>query len=151
MSKKFVIMIAVLAMWSVSVTVMLAQENVGMQETINQALEGVEQMRGAGQAGRRGELDGPEGLMDDPEGELQAEALREVTRYYARWNPSTKVGRIVMYYAAGTVMRAQSFYFTNPGEFQIVVDLLRNEKPIYYDDSNKNIRTSTFEPVGEGE
>ena len=147
MSKKWVIIIAGLVMWAVSVTVMMAQENVGMQETINQALEGVEQMRGAGQTGRSGELDGPEGLKEDPEGELQAEALKEVTRYYARWSPSAHDGYIRVYWSGGS----KGISITNTEEFQTMVDLLRNEKPISYNDASDSIRTTSSEPVGEGE
>ena len=147
MSKKWVVLIGVLALWSVSVSVMLAQENVGMQETIDQALEGVEKMRGASQTGRRGGLDVPEGVKEDLDGELQAEALKEVTQYYARWNPLTHDGYIRVYSSGGS----RGFSIKDAGEFHAVVNLLRNEKPMYYNDASGHIRTGYSEPVGEGE
>jgi hypothetical protein len=44
--------------------------------------------------------------------------------------------------------------YNNPEEFQVIVDILRNEKPLLFDDSTKHLRTgfgATGEPVGEEE
>jgi hypothetical protein len=92
-------------------------------------------------------LDVPEGSKDELEGELQAEANKEVTTYYARWSPRSHDGYIGLYFVGGT----KFFTITNPEEFQVMVDLLRNEKPVCFVDSSDWIRTCSTEPVGEGE
>lgn len=39
----------------------------------------------------------------------------------------------------------------DPDEFRILVDLLRNEKPLRYNTTTKTLYTSSSEPVGEEE
>ena len=73
----------------------------------------------------------------------------EVKTYYARWSPSTHTGYIQIYWDGGMKAFPEGS-FTNPVEFQIVLDLLRNEKPIWWDEKFQRLYASR-EPVGEGE
>ncbi len=72
----------------------------------------------------------------------------KVTTYYARWNPVTHSGFVQIYWDGGFRSFSE---FTVPTEFQVIVDLLRNEKPIWWDDVREHISTGSGEPVGEGE
>ncbi len=73
----------------------------------------------------------------------------EVKSYYARWSPTKHTGYIIIYWDGGSKYFYESS-FSTPTEFQIVVDLLRNEKPIWWDDSTERLYAHD-EPVGEGE
>lgn len=73
----------------------------------------------------------------------------QVTKYYARWSPTRHHGYIAIYWHGGSKMFPEAS-FTNPTEFQIVVDLLRNEKPVWWDEPTQRLFASG-EPVGEGE
>ena len=73
----------------------------------------------------------------------------EVTKYYARWSPTRHHGYIIIDWS-GDSKAFPERSFTNPTEFQIVVDLLRNEKPVWWDESTQRLFASG-EPVGEGE
>lgn len=73
----------------------------------------------------------------------------QVQKYYARWSPTKHHGYIIIYWEGGS-KRFPEGSFTNPVEFQIVVDLLRNESPIWWDEATERLFASQ-EPVGEGE
>ncbi len=79
-------------------------------------------------------------------------ALTQVARYYSRWDLDNHDGRIALYDASDNVLDNRTY--TNPDEFQVIVGILRNEKPLWFDSSTKHLRTgfgSTGEPVGEEE
>jgi len=73
----------------------------------------------------------------------------EVKHYYARWAPTKHHGYVAIYWDGGFKSFPESS-FTNPTEFQIVVDLLRNEKPVWWDEATGRLYAH-YEPVGEGE
>ncbi len=73
----------------------------------------------------------------------------EVKTYYARWSPINHHGYVIIYWDGGSKAFPESS-FPTPVEFQIVVDLLRNEKPVWWDDPTKRLYAHQ-EPVGEGE
>ena len=73
----------------------------------------------------------------------------EVKQYYARWSPTNHNGYVRIYWDGGSKAFPESS-FTTPVEFQIVVDLLRNEKPVWWDEPTQRLYASQ-EPVGEGE
>lgn len=73
-----------------------------------------------------------------------------VERYYARWSPFNHDGYIVIYTEGGGGTAFDETQFQTPAEFQIVVDLLRNEKPVWWDPADQRLYVSN-EPVGEGE
>lgn len=73
----------------------------------------------------------------------------EVTNYYARWSPTRHRGYITIYWDGGSKQFTEGSFF-DPTEFQIVLDLLRNEKPVLWDESTERLYAG-YEPVGEGE
>ncbi len=63
----------------------------------------------------------------------------QVKTYYARWKPEEHTGYVVIYWDGG----AKSFpegSFQSPDQFRVVVDLLRNESPIWWDDHAVPVR-----------
>ncbi len=63
--------------------------------------------------------------------------------------PKYHHGYIIIYWDGGAkAFPEQSF--STPVEFQIVVDLLRNEKPVWWDEPTQRLYANQ-EPVGEGE
>ncbi|NIR29611.1 MAG: hypothetical protein GWN84_09940 [Gammaproteobacteria bacterium] len=73
----------------------------------------------------------------------------QVQRYYARWSPTNHHGYVVIYWAEGSKAFPESS-FTDPVEFQIVVDMLRNERLVWWDETTQRLYAHQ-EPVGEGE
>jgi hypothetical protein len=73
----------------------------------------------------------------------------QVKTYYARWSPTRHHGYIIIHWDGGSKSFPESS-FTSPTEFQIVLDLLRNEKPVWWDEPTQRLFASR-EPVGEGE
>lgn len=73
----------------------------------------------------------------------------QVKRYYARWSPPKHHGYVIIHWDGGARAFPESSFQT-PGEFQIVVDLLRNEEPVWWDEATGRLYASN-EPVGEGE
>lgn len=71
-----------------------------------------------------------------------------VASYYSRWDLAGHKGRIAFFDSANQLI--DNHMFTNPAEFQVVVSMLRNEKPLWFDTDVKHLRTGS-EPVGEGE
>jgi hypothetical protein len=79
-------------------------------------------------------------------------ALKQVARYYSRWDLDNHTGRIALYDAGNTSL--DNRVYSDPEEFQVIAGLLRNEKPLWFDDSVKHLRTgfgATGEPTGEEE
>ncbi len=73
----------------------------------------------------------------------------QVSNYYARWSPTNHQGYVVIYWSGGSKSFPESC-FQDPIEFQIVIDLLRNEEPVWWDESTQRLYVYN-EPVGEGE
>ena len=73
----------------------------------------------------------------------------QVKRYYARWKPENHMGYVIIYWDGGSKAFPEGS-FKSPDEFRVVVDLLRNEKPIWWDEPTGRLYASN-EPVGEGE
>lgn len=76
--------------------------------------------------------------------------LREIARYYSRWDVANHSGRIALYDSSNAIIDNRTY--TNPTEFQLVLEILRFEKPLYFEDSAKHLRTgfgAEGEPVGE--
>ncbi len=79
-------------------------------------------------------------------------AFRQVEHYYARWDVVNHNGRIVLYDSGNAELDKRTY--TNPTEFQVILEMLRFEKPLFFDDSAKHLRTgfgADGEPVGEEE
>ncbi|HEX6228141.1 MAG TPA: hypothetical protein VFZ41_01630 [Solirubrobacterales bacterium] len=72
-----------------------------------------------------------------------------MSNYYARWSPAGHHGYVIIYWSGGAKAFPESSFAT-PVEFQIVVDLLRNESPVWWDEPTGRLYASN-EPVGEGE
>ncbi|MGB5633462.1 MAG: hypothetical protein WBM44_13345 [Waterburya sp.] len=80
------------------------------------------------------------------------ETFIEVKKYFARWDLDNSSGRIVLYDADNNELDNRTY--TNPTEFQLILEMLRLEKPLYFDDRSKHLRTgfgAAGEPVGEEE
>ena len=71
-----------------------------------------------------------------------------VKSYSPAWYLHQHRGYIQIMTEGGRVWGLEGFQ--GPEEFMLVVDLLRNEQPVLWDDANMRLRTS-LEPVGEGE
>ncbi len=79
-------------------------------------------------------------------------AQHQIVRYYARWDLDNHNGRITLYDLSNSYVETR--IYDNPEEFQLIVDLLRNEKPLWFDDGPKWLKTgygASGEPVGEEE
>ncbi len=83
------------------------------------------------------------------------ETFIEVKRYFARWDLDNHTGRIVLYSEKNDkIEEIDNRTYTNLTEFQLILEILRFEKPLFFDDSKKHLRTgfgANGEPVGEGE
>ena len=75
-------------------------------------------------------------------------ALHEIDRYKAYWSISYNLGRVSVWKEGQE--ETWNFQVDSTGEFSLVIDLLRNEKPVYYDPEAEIIGGAN-EPVGEGE
>ncbi len=73
----------------------------------------------------------------------------QVETYYARWKPGEHTGYVVIYWNGGAKFFPEGS-FQSPDQFRVVVDLLRNESPIWWDDPIERLYVSN-ESVGEGE
>lgn len=79
-------------------------------------------------------------------------ALIQVARYYSRWDLDNHNGRIALYNQSNSELDNRTY--SNPEEFQLIVGMLRYEKPLWFDTETRHLRTgfgSTGEPVGEEE
>lgn len=71
---------------------------------------------------------------------------KKVKSYGVNWRTVENFGYLTVYYEnMGFGLRIES-----PQELLFLVDLLRNEKPVYFDPTTKQINT-TLEEVGEEE
>jgi hypothetical protein len=80
------------------------------------------------------------------------ETVWEVPRYRAGWELDAHRGLITFYDPFYRIIASR--FITSPAEFSAVVDLLRNEKPMYYNTSSGMIYTKGGEfgeVVGEEE
>jgi len=73
--------------------------------------------------------------------------LQKIAKYGARWDINNHQGIVSLLYSSGDW---KHITIKDPMEFYVIVDLLRNEKPILYDDQKVHILTSA-EKVGEEE
>ena len=71
----------------------------------------------------------------------------EVVSYKTYWDLDDHFGGVVLSTEGGDNVNLR---LENPAEFAAVSDMLRNEKPVYYDSDRKFLHTSP-EPVGFGE
>ena len=79
-------------------------------------------------------------------------ALKQVARYQSRWDLDNHNGRIALYDASNNEL--DNRVYSNPEEFQVIVEILRYERPLWFDPSAKHLRTgfgATGEPIGEEE
>jgi len=79
-------------------------------------------------------------------------ALTQIARYYSRWDLDSHDGRIALYDASNNEL--DNRVYTSAEEFQLIVDLLRNESPLWFDTVVRHLRTgfgATGEPDGEEE
>jgi len=88
-----------------------------------------------------------------PEEDFDTSAAHQVDRYYSRWDLDSHDGQISFYDVLG---RHIGYYtFKDPVEFGIAIDLLRNERPVYYNTTTRKLYTgsgwSQAELVGEEE
>lgn len=76
-----------------------------------------------------------------------------VGSYQAHWSTQQHKGQIKIqaWFGAGWGTTALTLEVESPEEMLVLVDLLRNEKPIWYDSDGGKIRTGQWEPVGEAE
>lgn len=78
-------------------------------------------------------------------------ATVEIMAYKPEWDVARKVGRIKI---AAPQESGPWFYeeieVDSAVEMQMLVDILRNEKPVYFDAQNRQLLTG-YEPTGEGE
>ena len=79
---------------------------------------------------------------------MPAFAGKKVKSYKASWDADSHSGDIHIYWEEGT----KYFQISDPSEFMAIIDLLRNEKPLYVrpEQSSKRIFTAV-EIVGEEE
>jgi hypothetical protein len=76
----------------------------------------------------------------------------QVMKYYSRWDLNDHVGRINLYDADNNLING--FLITNPDEFQVIVGMLRYERPLWFSAPSMQLRTGygpNGEPVGEEE
>ena len=74
--------------------------------------------------------------------------MPRIKEYQAHWISSSKVGVFKLKYENGGW--SDEIKVKTPEEFSVIIDLLRNESPIYHSPGNDAIVTFE-EPVGEGE
>jgi hypothetical protein len=74
-------------------------------------------------------------------------AWTQVTAYYVFWDIDGHNGNIQLNLANNT---GWAIGGQTPDEMHMLVDLLRNESPIYFEDSQRLLLVGS-EPVGEGE
>jgi hypothetical protein len=78
----------------------------------------------------------------------------DVRSYRAIWSTQTRRGRIVLGGLTpggrGVVAVTHEVSVEDASEMHMLVDLLRNEKPVYFDRGTQSFET-TKEPIGEGE
>ncbi|MEM1056289.1 MAG: hypothetical protein AAGI52_12255 [Bacteroidota bacterium] len=79
-----------------------------------------------------------------------------VQSYTARWSARDHEGRISlrMFGAIASnpfLESTRTLTIEDPEEFRLLLDILRNEKPLRYNSTTRALYTSVSEPVGEEE
>ncbi len=72
--------------------------------------------------------------------------MKEISGYKFFWNVENNEGIMHLHTDDGNV----NFTLDSPQEASLLIDVLRNEKPVYYDPAGGIVMTG-MEPVGEGE
>lgn len=72
-------------------------------------------------------------------------AMKEITKYVV-YHKIGGTSAFTVYYASGEATEIKTL---NPDEATFLVDLLRNVKPVYYDDTTGMIQTN-YEDTGKG-
>ena len=78
-------------------------------------------------------------------------AYYDIERYRARWNYDSHYGDFNIGYRRGGSMQWKTIRVEDPDEFSAVIDLLRNEKPVWYHEGGHFLQTTHSEFIGEGE
>lgn len=71
-----------------------------------------------------------------------------ISQYKAKWHAGSHTGTIWIYYGGG---KKKTITLTDPSEFSAMIDLLRNEKPMYTSivGETKDIITAKEDPGEE--
>ena len=80
--------------------------------------------------------------------------MAQLVKYRAKWNMDTHAGQIDVKLWIGPTRQDTStatLLPQTPEEMSMLVDLLRNESPLNYDTSTKELRLGEWEDPGEGE
>jgi hypothetical protein len=82
--------------------------------------------------------------------------MARLLSYKAKWNLNTHSGQIEVKLWAGNPSNIHAtvtatFQPQTAEEMHMLVDLMRNEKPIEYDTATKELRLGEWEVAGEGE
>ena len=72
---------------------------------------------------------------------------QQIERYAFFWNVAANEGHFLFQFADGDTAQA---LVDTPAEGTLMLDVLRNEKPVYYD-VEVSLLMTTMEPVGEEE
>lgn len=75
---------------------------------------------------------------------------RNIDKYLVFWNAAANEGQLTLELAGDEDPRTATIHLDSPQEGSLLLDILRNESPVYYDDEYELIITG-MEPVGEGE
>jgi len=76
--------------------------------------------------------------------------FKKILYYAARWLPNNNYGLLWIFYLDGQTQKNKSMKIESPQEMLVILDILRNEKPVYFDPTNNEIATN-MEIVGEAE
>lgn len=74
-------------------------------------------------------------------------AKQTVEKYQLAWQHSAKKGSIVLLFPGGGGKQINGL---DADDFLVMSELLRNEKPMWYDE-NQSLLATTHEPIGEAE
>ena len=66
-------------------------------------------------------------------------AIHTVARYYSRWDVEQQSGRIALYGPSDNIL--DNRVYSEPEEFRLVIEMLKNERPLWFDDGAKHLRT----------
>ena len=78
-------------------------------------------------------------------------AFFRIEKYMARWNYGDHFGEINIGHRVLSDLTWKMVRIDDAAEFSVMVDLLRNETPMYYSDTRHSVQTAHGEGVGEGE
>jgi hypothetical protein len=82
--------------------------------------------------------------------------MAKLLSYKAKWNLNSHTGQIIVRLWAENLNNPHATFTATlqpqtPEEMYMLMDLLRNEKPIEYDTTAKELRLGEWETAGEGE